>query len=391
MKRLKILFVIESLGGGGTERSLAELLPYLRQADITPIVICFYRREGVESEVIAQGFDVRFLKGAGLITWVLQLRQIIKAEKPDIIHTMLYNANLAGRIAAIGSSATLISSLVSMPYEPVRFQDPRIKAYKLRLVQMVDAFTSRYFTKHFHAVSQAVKDAAVSSLGILSDRITVVQRGRETSRLGLPSTERRLQARQRLQLTDQNQVIVNVGSHEYPKGQKYLIEAVATMSSVHPHLVLLMAGRHGNLTSELENLKNHLGLNGRVRFLGFRNDVADVLAAADIFVFPSLYEGLPGAVLEAMALGLPIVASDIAPVREVVEENRNAVLVAPASSSGLAEAIAKLLADRDKALAYGRHSKKIFETRFTLQQSAARMNELYQRITAFSQNGGVGL
>lgn len=384
MRKLRILFVIESLGGGGTERSLAELLPYLRQADIAPIVACFYRREGVESEVIVQGFDVRFLKGAGLAAWVWQLRKIIKIEKPDIIHTMLYNANLAGRIAALGSSATVISSLVSTPYEPVRFRDPRIKAYKIRLVQMLDAFTSRCFTMHFHAVSQAVKDAAVSSLGIPPKRITVVPRGREPGRLGLPSTERRSQARQRLELTDRAQVIVNVGSHEYPKGQKYLLEAVATMSSAHPHLVLLMAGRQGNLTKELENLKNHLGLNGQVRFLGFRNDVADILAAADLFVFPSLYEGLPGAVLEAMALGLPIVASDIAPVREVVEENRNAVLVPPASSSGLAEAIAKLLYDRDKALAYGRHSRTIFETRFTLQQSAARMIKLYHQVVALT-------
>lgn len=382
MKRLKILFVIESLGGGGTERSLAELLPYLRQAGITPIIICFYRRDGVESEVIAQGFDVRFLNGTGLVTWVWQLRQIIKVEKPDIIHTMLYNANLAGRIAAIGSSATVISSLVSTPYEPIRFQDPKIKAYKLRLIQMIDAFTSRYFTTHFHAVSQAVKNAAVSSLGIPPKRITVVQRGRELGRLGLPSTERRLQARHRLQLTEQNRVVVNVGSHEYPKGQKYLLEAIAGISSAHPHLVLLMAGRQGNLTSELENLKNHLGLNGQVRFLGFRSDVPDLLAAADLFVFPSLYEGLPGAVIEAMALGLPIVASDISPVREVVEKNLNAILVPPASSSELAKAIATLLDDHNRALEYGKQSRKIFEMRFTLQQSAERMIELYHQIVA---------
>ncbi|MBC6948430.1 glycosyltransferase family 1 protein, partial [candidate division KSB1 bacterium] len=224
--------------------------------------------------------------------------------------------------------------------------------------------------------------AAVSSLRLSPERITVVERGRDPNRLGLPDAERRLQARQRLQLAEQDEVIVNVGSHEYQKGQKYLLEAFAALSSAHPRLVLLVAGRHGNLTSELENLKNHLGLNGQVRFLGHRQDVAEILAAADLFVFPSLYEGLPGAVLEAMALGLPIVASDIAPVREVVEENRNAVLVPPASSSGLAEAIAKLLADRGKALAYGRHSRKIFETRFTLQQSASRMIELYHQVVA---------
>jgi glycosyltransferase involved in cell wall biosynthesis len=382
VRKLKILFVIDSLGGGGTERSLAELLPFLIQAGFTPIVTCFYHRDGVENEVIRQGVDVRFLKGKGLFTWARQLRQLIKVEQPDIVHTMLADANLAGRIAAIGSPAVVISSLVNTPYLPVRFQDPRINVLKFRLVQLIDAVTSHLLTTHFHAVSQAAKEAAVSSLRLPPERITVVERGRDPNRLGLPSVERRLQARQRLQLAEQDKVIVNVGSHEYQKGQKYLLEAFSALYSIHPRLVLLVAGRHGNLTNELENFKDHLGLNGQVRFLGHRQNIAEILAAADLFVFPSLYEGLPGAVLEAMALGLPIVASDIPPVREVVEENRNALLVAPASSVELSKAIATLLADRDKALAYGRRSRKIFETRFTLQESAARMIELYNSVAA---------
>jgi glycosyltransferase involved in cell wall biosynthesis len=247
---------------------------------------------------------------------------------------------------------------------------------------MVDLLTSRCLTTHFHAVSQAAKDSATTSLRIPAERITVVERGRNPGRLGQSGLERRWKSRQQLGLAAEDEVIVNLGRHEYQKGQKYLLEAAATLSFAHPRLILLMAGRQGNLTNELEKFKDHLGLNGQVRFLGHRQDVAEILAAADLFVFPSLYEGLPGAVIEAMALGLPIVASDIPPVREVVEENRNALLVAPASSAELAKAIATLFDDRDKALAYGRHSRKIFETRFTLQHSAARMIELYQKVAA---------
>lgn len=385
-KKIKILFVIDSLGGGGTERSLVELLPFLIQSDIIPIVACFYRRDGVETEVIRQGIDVRYLADAGFLARIRQLRQIIAFERPNIIHTMLFNANLAGRLAAIGSPAVVMSSLVNTPYLPVRFQDPRINVLKFRLVQLADALTSHFLTTHFHAVSQATKDAAVSSLRLSPERITVVERGRDPYHLGLPSVERRLQARQRLRLAEQDEVIVNVGSHEYQKGQKYLLEAFAALSSVHPRLVLLIAGRQGNLTSELENFKDHQGLNGQVRLLGHRQDVAEILASADLFVFPSLYEGLPGAVLEAMALGLPIVASDIPPVRGVVEENRNAILVAPASPSELANGIATLLGNRNKATAFGRCSREIFETRFTLQQSTTRMIELYHQVAALKND-----
>lgn len=179
MRKLKILFVIDSLGGGGTERSLAELLPFLVQAGFTPIVACFYHRDGVESEVIRQGVDVRFLEGKGLFAWVKQLRHLIKVEQPDIVHTMLADANLVGRLAAIGNPAVVISSLVNTPYLRVRFQDPRINVLKFRLVQLIDAMTSHLLTTHFHAVSQAAKDAAVSSLRLSPERITVVERGRD--------------------------------------------------------------------------------------------------------------------------------------------------------------------------------------------------------------------
>lgn len=383
---LKILFVIESLGGGGTERSLAELLPYLVASGFEPVIVCFYQREGVESEVIAHGFDVRYLKGKGLLTWIRQLRHQIKIEKPDIIHTMLFNADLAGRIAAIGSSTVVLSSLVSTPYASIRFRDPRIKAFKLRLVQIIDLLTCRYLTTHFHAVSQATRDSAIAALRIPAERITVVERGRNLDRLGLPSNGRRLQARRRLCLSDQDEVIVNLGRHEYEKGQKYLIEAFATLSSMHPRLVLLIAGSQGNLTNELENLKDSLALNGRVRFLGFRNDISEILASADIFVFPSLYEGLPGAMIEAMALSLPIVASNIAPVREVVEEGKNAILVKTGSPTELVTAVNTLLTNKKMSLAYGKRSREIFDERFTLNKNVARMIELYRRVVTLKKH-----
>ncbi|NUM72944.1 glycosyltransferase family 4 protein [candidate division KSB1 bacterium] len=251
---------------------------------------------------------------------------------------------------------------------------------------MFDAWTSRNLTTHFHAVSQAAKAAAVNDLRVSAERITVVERGRDTTRLGQPSLERRKQARLRLGLQPDDQVMVNVGRQDYQKAQKYLLEAMAKLAEKRLMLVLLVAGRSGNVSPDLVKLKAQLHLDGQVRFLGHREDIPEILAAADLFVFPSLFEGLPGAVIEAMALGLPIVASDIAPVREVVEENRNAILVAPASSSELAKAVATLLDDRDKATAFGRRSREIFETRFTLQHSTIRMIELYHQVAAF-KNG----
>jgi glycosyltransferase involved in cell wall biosynthesis len=118
----------------------------------------------------------------------------------------------------------------------------------------------------------------------------------------------------------------------------------------------------------------------RVHVVGHRQDVPDLLAGADIFAFPSLYEGLGGVVIEAMALGLPIVASDIPAVREVVEPGGNALLTRPGSAPGLAEALAQLLDDRNRAAAFAKRGRSIFLERFTLERSTANMLQLYEQV-----------
>lgn len=386
MYNMKILFVVDSLGRGGTERSMAETWPHLVEAGITPIVAYFRRyQQGVEQFVKNQGIKTVFLDGKGFAAKVRAVRQVIAAESPDLIHTALFESNLLGRLAAWGTPVAVMSSLVNTPYAPVRYRDPAIKSYRLRLVQMIDAWTSRYLTKHFHAVSHAAKQEAVTALGISPNRITVVERGRDPHRLGKPDVGRRRRVRSQLGLNENDEVIVNVGRHEYQKGQRYLLEAMAQLTLTHARLVLLIVGRQGTVSKELEQLCRQANLSERVRFLGHRDDVPDILAAADLFVFPTLYEGLPGAVIEAIALGLPIAASDIPPVREVVEEGRNATLVPAASASELAMAIHELLSDRNKARAYGKRSREIFEARFTLERSVSRMIELYREVAAMGK------
>ena len=118
----------------------------------------------------------------------------------------------------------------------------------------------------------------------------------------------------------------------------------------------------------------------RVRFLGHRGDIADLLAAADVFVFSSLFEGLGGASIEAMALGLPIVCSDIPALREVVGAEESGLLVESGDAAALAKTITELLDDPARAAAMGRRGRAAFERRFTLARSAERMVELFHRV-----------
>ncbi|NJN84052.1 MAG: glycosyltransferase family 4 protein [Caldilineaceae bacterium] len=179
-----------------------------------------------------------------------------------------------------------------------------------------------------------------------------------------------------------------MGRQVYQKGQRFLLDAVGQLAAQRDNLLLIVAGPQGGATAELEQLHAQSGLGDRVRFLGNRTDVPEILAAADLFVFPSLYEGLPGALIEAIALGLPVVASNIAPVAEVVEDRRNALLVPPESSVDLADAIRTLLEERPMAQAFGERSREIFLERFTLERSMERMVELYDRLLNQSEQLG---
>jgi glycosyltransferase involved in cell wall biosynthesis len=388
MRPLKVLYVINGLGTGGAERSLAEMLPGFEAAGVSMAIACFYRRgEGVEAHVLERGTDVQFVMGRRLPARVRSLRGYIRRMRPDLLHSTIAESTLAGGLAALGTGVPVLASLVSTPYADTRLQDPNIRPLRLWAARLVDGWSARHLVTHFHAITGAVKTEAVRALGVPADRITVVERGRDVGRLGTPSPERRARTRAALGLGDDHQVVLHVGRQEFAKGQRHLLEAAARLVAERSLLVVLMAGRPGHATAELRATWERLGLGDRVRFLGHRDDVPDLYAAADVFAFPSLWEGLGGSLIEAMALGLPIVASDIPAIREVVEDGRNALLAAPADSAALAQALGALLDDPARRAVLGARSQQIYQDRFTLARSVERMLDLYHRIAAHHTGG----
>jgi glycosyltransferase involved in cell wall biosynthesis len=386
---IRLLYVINGLGPGGAERSLAELLPFYLTANVVPTIVCLNRKTlGVESVVRELGCEIRFLAPGGLISRVRTLRRLIRQESTDLVHTTLFESDVTGRLAAIRTGVPVLTSLVNTSYDPVRLKDPNVRVNRLRMTQAVDGWTARHFTTHFHAITNAVKDSAVSTLAVPPDRITVIERGRTRERLGFPNPARRGIARRALGLAEDAEVIVNVARQEYQKGQKYLLEAAANLIRSRPRAVFLVCGREGHATEELKALHARLELGDRFRFLGDRNDVPEILTAADVFAFPSVYEGLGGAVIEAMALGLPVVASDIPALREIVEDGANGLLFPPESPTALARALAKILDDPSRASAFRARSQELFRERFTIESSAERMIQLYRRIVALSTMPG---
>jgi glycosyltransferase involved in cell wall biosynthesis len=377
----KYLFVINSFLAGGAERSLLDLLPELARRGVKPIVATLRVSEiGFEQELAVAGYQSHTLRAKGRLGQVRALRKLIRSLRPDLVYTSLFEADLVGRLACIGLGVPVMSNLANTAYDPARLADPNVDARRLKIVQVVDGITARHLTDHFHAVSQAVKDSAVATLGLAPDRITVVKRGRDAGLLGSAGPGRRAEVRAALGVAHEAEVVVSVGRQEFQKGHAHLIEAFAGVAAGRPSARLLIAGREGHSTQDLRRRIQDLGLGDVVTLLGHRGDVPDVLAAADLFVFPSLYEGLGGALIEAMALELPVVASDLPALREVVREGENAVLVPAGDAAALEHAIVDLLADPQRRRRFGLRSRQLFEEEFRLDGATRDLLDLLEQI-----------
>lgn len=378
---MRVLFVINGLGTGGAERSTAELLPALRAAGIEPRVACLQRRvEGVHDAVVAAGFQVDVLRGR-TYEQPLHLRAIIRRWQPDIVHSAIFEADVMARLAALGR-APVLTSLVN-EYDPrVRALNPQVNVLRLRAALALDGFTARHATRYFHAISETVKRSAVTHLGLSPTVIAVVPRGRDPRRLGRRTPQRRAAVRARLGLAADHQVVLSVGRQEYQKGQIHLLRAWRHMarSADEGRVRLLLAGRDGNATPALRAELARAGPRTDIAMLGHRDDVPDLMCAADVLAFPSLYEGLGGTLLEAMALELPVVASRLPAVQEVLPRAGHRYLVAAGDEVALAQQLAQLLQDRAAQVRLADLQRRRFLSCYTWQASTQGMLGLYHRL-----------
>jgi glycosyltransferase involved in cell wall biosynthesis len=305
-----------------------------------------------------------------------RLRRLIRELRPDLIHTSLAEADLLGRIAGRLEHVPVVSSLVNVQYGPEHLQDPHVVGWKLRMWQVADIATAR-FVRRFHAVSEDVADVMAKRLMVSRRLIDVVPRGRDPDALGPPSSRRRALARDLLGIGN-DELILAIGRQAHQKGFDILIESLADLSHSRPRVQLWIAGAPGAESHALTAQITRLNLSASVRLLGHRDDIPDLLAAADVFVLPSRREGSPGALIEAMAMSVACVASDVNTVREVAGSPPVVRLVPPGSPSLLATAVGELLADPRGARELGSRARDRFLDRYTVGRSAEELTSFYR-------------
>jgi glycosyltransferase involved in cell wall biosynthesis len=218
-------------------------------------------------------------------------------------------------------------------------------------------------------------------VGLRSDRIEVIPRGIDLGELDTGGTREAARASllSELGLDGGTFVVLAVGRVEPQKGHRYLIEAMPAILERIPEAVVLVAGRPGAASPTVESMVEELGIGERVLLLGRRSDVPRLLGAADVFVFPSLFEGLGVSLLQAMGRALPVVTTDRRPMSDVVDGDDTGVLVPAENPRAIADAVIGLFSDPTERGRLGAAARKEVMEHYDADEVAARVERLYLR------------
>ena len=320
MTKPTILFIIDTLNVGGAEKSLLDIVSRLDQ--FAPVVCHIYPGDTLRSEFEDRGVPTFSLKIPPPYNWAkatVAVCDLVATIKPVIIHSTLFKSDIVARRVARRLRIPLINSLVNNSYHESRFKSAGAMMWvKLKVLQLFDAWTARRVDL-FISNSETIGVSNSKALSIPKKKIRVIYRGRSARDFDVNADK--IDSLQReLNVSTSHQIILNISRLIQRKGQLELIRAFKLLSSEYPNAILLIAGS-GPFKSNLEMEIQHLNLSNRVRLLGNRSDVPVLLKMASCFVFPSHYEGLPGALIEAMLARIPIAASRIPENMECVDEN----------------------------------------------------------------------
>lgn len=373
MGKIRVLHLIESLSRGGAERRLINDLTFLDNNVFGHSVCTIFDRTDLKEEIAKLGIPIHGLRAKRGIDplALLRLMKLVKDNRFDIIHTQLFWADLYGRlIKCFTRRVSLVTTVQSSVYEP---SNPYLYARKRKLV---DSVMGRLFTDRFIAVSQFVKKSIIRRLAINEDKIEIIH---NTVDLQKFEPEEKTDLKNRLGLKEKQIVLLTVGRLNPPKGHTFLIRALDQIKETLPDFILLVVG-DGPFRNQLQQLSRSLGLEERIRFLGERNDVKELLLISDIFILPTLSEGLSVSLLEAMLTRRLCLASDIEPNKEIIEDGKDGLLFKPHDSQSLAKALLRAirLPDKGASLAYAGYLKVI--NSFSAKEAALQLKQIYSEL-----------
>jgi glycosyltransferase involved in cell wall biosynthesis len=368
MSKYTVLHTIEWGGTGGAETILLDLASSLDKTRFRSVAL-LPDEQWLGKKLRERGIATRFAKS---IAWYdprqpAAMARLIRQEKVDLIHSHLPGQNfyscLVGRLTACKTVATYHGTVDFAESGQLR------RAVKLWVV------------RNGAARAVAVCDhigRLLQQEGFPSEKITRIYNGIDPNRF---KASRDGKLRKELGLPERVRLVGMIANASKAKGYEFFVQAARKVADVFPQARFLAVGEFDpSLAAPLLNLVEQLELKNRFLFLGFREDVPEILSELDVFVLSSVIEGFPLVTLEAMAAGKPVVVTRSGGPQEVVEDGRTGFLVPPGDSDALAKSITAVLSDPARAAAMGNNAREKVHREFTLEGMVRNYERLYEEL-----------
>ncbi len=331
LKKKKVLHLIFYMDIGGAQNLILSLLKNLDRTKFESVVCTIGPRGDLAEKVsdlgcVLYSLDLKNLKWPNYFRAIKDIATLVKKEDIDVIHSNMFHANLIARVVAIFKKIKVVAA-VHNTYKKVHWNRC-----------LINYFLSKY-TSSIVVGSKDVFNDVLKYDRVNPDLVHIIPNSVDV-RMS-ESNLTKFEARKRLGFTDNEFLIGTVGRLENQKGHEYLLRALSRLViNGHNDVRLIIVG-YGSLESHLKQLSFDLKLEKCVHFLGARNDLGDLYKAMDVYVMPSLWEGLSLAMISAMAAGLPVISTRVGGAQEILSDNRG-VLVDPGDSGALATEMLKV-------------------------------------------------
>ena len=373
-----ILYITTSPGAvfGGGKRVFQSLIVNLDRTKFRPVVACSH--DGLYAERLSRaGVELRPINFANRYNFlnILRLANIIRKEGVDIIHSQ--GGGRANFYAVLSGSLAGIHRIVATV--PVLVEGYDVGTGRKKIYTGIDRFIERRVSR-FITVSDRLKSRLVVEHGLPHHKIIRIYNGIDTARY-VPGKRCPPDPgiRKEYGISAGTLVIGSLGRMVPGKGFEYLLRAIPMVASILPDVKFIFVGE-GPLKKTLVNACERLNVVNQAIFTGFRRDIRSILADLDVLAVPSLAEGFPMVVLEAMAMAKPIIATDIDGINEQIEAGVSGVLIPPGNPGALAKAIVNLALDKPTRAGLGAAARKRVATRFSAAAMVAATANVYQAL-----------
>jgi len=370
MAKINILHLYQNSKIGGVQQQIFSLIKSYNKDLFNPIFCCLGNKEKIAEKLEKNGIEVITLNRTNYnrlsFKIIKDLYKIIKEKNIHILRTHRYRSNLYGRIAGWLAGVPVIISSVHDNYR----SDKKIERKLMNKILSI-------ITDKIVAVSESIKNDIIRYDKINPSKIEVINNGVDTLIFRPQSKDYELL--KSLGINNDDIVIGFVGRIVPAKGLEYLLEAFSYLKKEINNIKLLIVG-DGAILKDLKNYSIELGISKYSIFTGERQDIQKILSCIDIFVMPSIAEGLPNALLEAMSSGKTVVTTKVGGIPEIIKDRFNGLIIPDKNSEMLAKAIKELITDKDLSEKLGENARHFIIENYSIEAVNKKWETLYLSI-----------